>query len=209
MNFSVIAISGKAASGKTTLTNAIKRYMETNNTGMKYTYAPFAEKLKDIAKDVFSWDGDKNIYMKTEETYFSDGRNISLSEPIEDKGRMLLINIGSYFRAIRPTVWADYVSKKIIADIQNGSANNRVYLIDDLRFKNELTVLKKFGGKLTVVRINRASALDIDDQSEKDLDDYYNWDIEFDNNGPIEDVDVFAKSLIERAILCAKDSVHN
>ena len=56
---------------------------------------------------------------------------------METKDRDLLINIGTKFREIDRDVWINYVIKK--------TSDNKNYILDDLRFQNELDILVKHG----------------------------------------------------------------
>jgi len=141
----------------------------------------FAKALKEISEKYFGWGGDKKIYMKTKEGIV-EAKDVNYDfEPIPDRGRQLLINIGQAFRAIRPTIWVDYVINKIKKHSEGHKGQGHVYLIDDMRFKNELELVKTFN-KCISVRITRPSSLNIDDISENDLDDA-EFDHYIDNNG--------------------------
>ena len=65
---------------------------------------------------------------------------------METKDRDLLINIGTKFREIDPDVWINYVIKK--------TSDNKNYILDDLRFQNELDILVKHGWKIINVDVN-------------------------------------------------------
>lgn len=208
MDFVVIAISGKAQSGKTSSKESLKKLFEEKYPDYKVIVKPFAEKLKEIATNVFGWDGDKNLCYKETFTHNAYDFDTLTQELIQDEGRQLLINIGKKMREIRGTVWADYVSKQIIADIKNEVAHKKVYIIDDLRFKNELVSLSRFGAKLVTVRINRKEELNIDDISEKDLDDYSDWTYYINNNFSLESLDAMLSPVVDTAILASKTKVH-
>lgn len=182
MDFAIIAISGKAQSGKTTSKDIIKKIITKNYPDYKVVILPFAQKLKDIAEDLFGWDGDKNLYYKETVVFNTSSPDTVTHELIEDQGRQLLINLGKKMREIRSAVWADYVAKQIISDIKNDTAHKKIYIIDDLRFKNEIKSLERFGTKLITLRINRREQLTINDISEIDLDDFINWNYYINNN---------------------------
>ena len=55
---------------------------------------------------------------------------------MEKKDRKLLQQIGTYMREIDPDVWANYVVKQ--------SKKYNYVVIDDLRYKNEYDLLKKW-----------------------------------------------------------------
>ena len=74
-----IAIIGKICSGKSTIANM---FIKLND---KFKKLSFAEKVKEIAKDLFD---------------------------MNEKNRKLLQQIGTYMREIEPDVWANYIVKK-------------------------------------------------------------------------------------------------
>jgi hypothetical protein len=175
----IIALSGKAHSGKT---EAMKVLMdEAEKDGLEFINIPLAGALKQIAAEHFGWDGDKEIYFEDAEEvldgYLKDDgtldRENSIIEkfkrPIPDKGRQLLINIGDKFREIRPTIWADILIKKInTLDAQK--PNGVIYCVDDLRYKNEIAVLSQYPNTI-LARISRPDGqLNLQVKSELDLD---------------------------------------
>lgn len=208
MDFCIIAISGKAHSGKSTLSNLIKEVIGTNGYGYKIVYVPFAAKIKSIAEDLFFWDGSKEFFYKETMIFNQYEPGEEKVELIQDQGRQLLINVGQKGREIRPTVWADYVCKQILDDVKANTAHKKIYLIDDLRFKNEINSLKRFGSKLLTVRINRDKCLNIDDISEIDLDDYNEWDLKVNNNFTMDQLRLDAVKSIEMALNKSIKRVH-
>ncbi len=208
----LIVFSGKAQSGKSTSAKLLKqihdeleyerweklteeekesereikndiRYSQQS----KFQIHSFATELKNIAKNLFGWDGDKNLYYEEKEVVIDgyhkpDGsfdREASIIEKVnsavKDKGRQLLINIGQQMRWIRETVWAEYVLNKI-KEIDK-QCSDTIFVVDDLRFKNELDLMKSFHTCYSVRLTRKEGALNLDDISEKDLDnsifDYY------------------------------------
>lgn len=205
MEFLVIGISGKAQAGKGESLNAIKRIVKKYYPDFDVINRPFAAKLKEIAKDLYGWDGDKKFHY-IEHKYGDGFDETNEAWTIQDLGRQLLINIGNGNRNIRSTVWADYVQKGILEDIKLGFAHKKIYVIDDMRFKNEMDVMASFGNKFLTVRIQRDVELKLDNISEIDLDGYDGWNDVVDNNGSLEDLEdkwkTFLETHIERA--CAR-----
>ncbi len=180
MNY-VIAFSGKAQTGKTTSKNLLIDLIYKEYPNLNPFSVSFAEPLKNIANEVFNWDGDKEIYFNMDKA----------NSPIPDKGRQLLISIGGAFRAIRQSVWVDLAIEKI-KKVSDANAirypnENDVFIIDDLRFENEAKVLNEtFKGNLVLVRMVRETGIDIQDESEKSLDNYKDFNAEILNNGTKE-----------------------
>jgi hypothetical protein len=171
----LIVFSGKAQSGKSTSASLLKQIIDTkranenpdiNSNRLGDSQAQifsFAAALKHIAKEYFGWDGNKDFHTQPEiitDTFYQPAI-------IQDKGRQLLINIGKKFREIRPTIWVDYVINKIKE--ADKSANDTFFIIDDLRFQNELALAKTFHTCISI-RLQRPEQLNLNDISEIDLD---------------------------------------
>lgn len=186
MIYKVIGLSGKAQAGKTTTAETIRDIIKEIHPDAKVAIRPFAFALKEIALKYFEWKGDKGIE--------KDGRG----KVKEDKGRQLLINIGKKFRDIRPTIWADIVVNGIKREIKDGQANNKIYIIDDMRFRNELKALSEFAPDFVSMRISRPEELDIDDISETDLDAVTSWDARVQNDGTKEELKEQLENLLEQ-----------
>lgn len=199
--FAVIAFSGKSLAGKTESAKILEKLINSY-PGHKAEIVSFAEPLKKIATDIFHWSGSKEIFHK-EKIKFLNEQEIIEKTTIEDEGRQLLINIGAAFRNIRETVWVDLVCYKILSEVEDGSAAGKVYLIDDLRYRNEAKVLGNFGNKMTFVRVFRDLEQKLNIDSETDLDNFGRWDYKMDNNGDLEDL---SKSLEIVASTAIKNS---
>ncbi len=186
----LIVFSGKAGSGKSTSAKLLKQIIDEKDgfipnhgkalnilingnfhQGTRAEIHSFAAALKIIATEYFNWDGNKDFH------YDKDGL-----EPLPDKGRQLLINIGQTFRKIRPTVWVDYVINNIKKADENTS--DKFFIIDDLRFQNELALAKTFHTCISI-RLARPEQLDIKDISEVDLDGA-EFDYKITNDGDME-----------------------
>lgn len=176
----VIGISGKMQSGKTTAAQLIKKDLESRimprGNPMVVKILPFAQKLKDIAIDLYGWDGDKGIYL--------NDKGIA----IKDKGRQLLIELGRKMREIRPTIWVDYLYKKIDYLINNRSDEILVIIVDDVRYLNELEKLANFERSFRAIRIERMGIPTLNDPSETGLDNGIEWHKIFYNNSTIDDL---------------------
>lgn len=164
----VILISGYATSGKDTFSDYVIKYLPC---AKKF---PIAYDLKEIASKYFGWDGNK-----------------------DEKGRNLLIGIGSVGRAYNPYIWVDKAIKRI------KSESPPVAIVSDWRFKNEfIKVVEAFGrDSVITVRIKRNVGRILDDISEHDLDDFMDYDYIVDNNGTLEDLEGAARDFIGRLLL--------
>lgn len=160
----IIAISGKARSGKTEAAKAIA--MANPNFYM----LSFAKPLKRMAMDQFGL---------TEEDIEDKKRVITLGGK-DITVRSLLIEIGLMYRRIDPDFWV----KKLWNEAESCITFDRDIVIDDMRFKNEFYFLKAKGA--TTIRVERPGIELIDDPSEKDLDEEI-FDLSILNDGTLDD----------------------
>ena len=106
----VILISGKAEAGKTTTANIIKTFLE--ELGKKVACIPYGQYVKDTAKLIWNWDGEK-----------------------DKKGRELLQWWGTdIVRAQDPNFWVDSVVR--LAKVIDKYVD--YLIVDDCRFINEI-----------------------------------------------------------------------
>ena len=106
----VILISGKAEAGKTTTANIIKTFLE--ELGKKVACIPYGQYVKDTAKLVWNWNGEK-----------------------DKKGRELLQWWGTdIVRAQDPNFWVDSVVR--LAKVIDKYVD--YLIVDDCRFINEI-----------------------------------------------------------------------
>lgn len=169
----VILISGKAESGKTTAANILKNELE--KIGGKAAIIPYGDYVKHTAKLVYDWDGKK-----------------------DEAGRSLLQHWGTdVVRSKHENFWVDTVISlnSLIRDEFD------YMIVDDVRFKNEITRWKGDSDctwrKVISVRIERPGFENhlTEEQrnhiSETDLDSF---DL-FDANISATDVDELTESV--------------
>lgn len=184
----VIAISGKAESGKDTIAKMLKQQLEEQN--YKVMIIHFADVLKFVCRQYFDWNGEKDEY-----------------------GRTLLQQVGTEMREKNnPNMWVN-ITKELIRGI---GAEFDYVLVPDTRFKEEIEMLNEYFNCLSV-RILRKD-IDSDDiarvhvnnltdeqrahKSECDLDDY-KFDLFITNDYYIDNDsinDVTLKALCNRLI---------
>lgn len=152
----IIAISGKMGSGKTTLADALSHSFLLN--GLEIQRLKFAGPIYNCA------------------TLIQEHLKI----PVE-KDRQLLQFLGSHFKQ---KISFDFWTQQLLSQIT--SKPNTVYIIDDLRFKDEATALKNLGAFLIrldcpeeerAARVGAALFLNDKHSSELDLDDYTKFDL--------------------------------
>lgn len=170
-----ILISGKAGTGKTTLSNLL--YNILNSMNLTITQTHFAKKLKEAAVDYFNWD-----YRK------------------DEKGRKLLQRLGQVGREYNETLWVD----RVIEDTKSETFYPvNFLLIDDWRFRNELERFRQdnFFDVVPLRITGRNSTIENEELaneiSEIDLDkpDSSYWYI--DNSGTIEELTSAAFKIAE------------
>ena len=123
----VIAISGKAGSGKDT--SAVIMADILRESGKQVLITHYADLLKYICRQFFGWDGNK-----------------------DEAGRHLLQYVGTdVIRKVDPDFWVGF-----LRDILFFFEDKWDYvLIPDLRFPNELSVLRDAGFDTVHIRISR------------------------------------------------------
>jgi hypothetical protein len=129
----LIGISGKAGSGKDTTADFIIEYC--SERGILSEKLPYAKSLKNIAKDVFGWDGKK-----------------------DERGRRLLQVLGTdCARTYNNNFWLE----KWLECYQNISIKNdkrTIVFVPDVRFQNEAEQILSLGGTMINI-VGRSSDL--------------------------------------------------
>ena len=184
-----IAISGKIGAGKSTAAGIIVDYLKThdnwriNTLGIKRT--AFARKIKDLSAYVFE--------TEAEVQNSQEGKNTINSTTGLTYGQ-LQQKIGSMFREnINPDFWINILFASLHPE-------ENIYIIDDLRMRNEAAALKERGAIMIRINgdpagINMASTRDKNHPTETDLDNYDSWDIIINNDC---DIELFKEKLISK-----------
>ncbi|CAB4197051.1 hypothetical protein UFOVP1290_571 [uncultured Caudovirales phage] len=176
-----IAISGKAGSGKDTLAKLLRDHLDTDNCNTKIL--ALADPVKDIVKIMFPRTEDYILY--------GPSKNRALIVPGVFKNdapltyRKLLQEIGTEVgRSYNQSIWLNVLDYKLEMAEKNG--NIKLFVVSDVRFKNEFDHLKQCG--YTMIRIFRNLDSDLDHSSETEQnsinDDLFDYVI--DNNNSIE-----------------------
>lgn len=164
----IIAIGGKARSGKTTAATFLAAKLSGN-----CAIESFATPLKEMVLAQF---GDQVsaadlIHNKSKILTFGD-RQMTL--------RRLMIAVGDMYRAIDEDFWIN----KLLATMHGHEVDGCSHvIIDDMRLPREFEVLDSLGASL--LRVNRPGVELIDDNTETALDGhpFHSWLV---NDGPIE-----------------------
>ena len=173
----VVCISGKALAGKDSIATSLSRQL--SEKGKRVLIYHHADYLKYLCKQYFGWDGVK-----------------------DEKGRTILQHIGTdIVRTKKPTFWVDTA----IDFLKMFKENYDYVLIADCRFVNEVESYKPIF-PTTSLRIHRP---DFDNgltqeqkshASETALDDY-SFDITINCPSGLNNIDSYAKMLIEEGLV--------
>ena len=174
----IVAFGHKKGVGKNTAAKFLNTYLRCE-TSFCTQQASFADKLKEIAYQLYSWSGLKpGIFYETHRYK----KEVKLPK-LDLSPREIWIQIGNKLREIYPATWINYLIKN--------NKSNQILIISDLRFINEAKAIQDTGGLL--IKINRDVPRGFD-SAEIDLDNWTNWNLIIDNNGTFEDLN---KKVIE------------
>lgn len=148
----ILAISGKRGVGKTALANHLVKTCG-------FIKVSFAEELRRLCQTLMPFNLKDFTDPKKKEAPFGE---------YEWSPREFMIHFGEFMRFHDENYWI----KKALETMTKPDA---WYVFDDLRYKNEATILKSVGAK--IIRINRYEAenpygKNLNTPSETDLDDY-------------------------------------
>jgi len=174
----IIGVGYKKNRGKDTLCNLIKDCLHRTHPLLKVKKVGFADKLKDIAYQVYGWAGlQPGVY------YESHYR--AKEEVLPELGltpRDIWIGIGNGLREIYNPTWIHYLTKtQLRAD---------VILIKDMGFTNEAKEIRESGGLL--LQVCRDGPMSTDAR-EVELDTWTDWDCLFGNRGTLHDLNLLAE----------------
>lgn len=126
----LILVSGKAGSGKTTISDYLFHELTNKFQTLLIEYSPLAKPVKAIAENAFHWDGNK-----------------------DEKGRRLLQVIGTEAgREYNENIWVEYLENNVLS----GLFPPNFVLVDDCRFPNEIDYFaKNFVFDITTIRVKR------------------------------------------------------
>lgn len=181
----IVAIGYKKGRGKDSFANFSLNYLQSY-CNCQVRKVGFADKLKDVCHQLYSWAGLKRgVYY--EEHY--DEKEVVLPN-MGVSPRDIWIGVGNQLRAFHEGTWIDYVVKsRRQADI---------LLVKDLGFLNEALAIREAGGLLVkMVRDGEMAA----DGRETELDVWDDWDAVIDNTGTLEQLNEFAVEFCKEKLL--------
>ena len=186
-----IALSGKAKSGKDTFSLFLQNNFQINKTDIKAN--SFAKPMKQILEIMFPQANKENLFGE------SPLREAIISENLIDSNenqltyRRALTDLGAFARKYNPNVWIDCLN----FDLQK-SKYKKVYIINDLRFENELKWAKENG--FISIRIIRDESLKSNCKSETEQDGISNDEFDFiiDNNSSLNHLNEQAIEIVRK-----------
>lgn len=129
----IIGLCGSIGAGKDT----VAAYLQTQYS---YTSLPFAQKLKEVALDVF--DLDSRCVFGTQEQKAEPIDHVRDASGQPRSGRTILEMLGTEgFRSIDPDVWVKYAMRNI-----DNHRPEFTWVIPDVRFRNEFEAIRARGG---------------------------------------------------------------
>ena len=215
----IIGVSGKIGSGKDAVAKLIAKNVNTqlleqlsipiwlkyilkNKKFIHVHKKAFAYKLKCIVQfltnykmqvvDEKTFTNKVYDYTQFDKNYFVDAFGMTIGNMLQKVGT----------DAIRNNVHTNAWVEALFVDMDNMKEND-IWVITDVRFKNEANAIKERNGFLIRVngdplKIRENSTRDLNHQSEVDLDDYTEWDYVLENNGTLHDLeDTVNQDLIE------------
>lgn len=179
-----IAITGKANSGKDTLSRMLVK--ETRIVHNRYIYAKymaFADPLKEMIRIMFPDIPKKNLYGSSKlrneiiPGAFKDGNPLTI--------RQLLIDLGTEVgRKYKESVWLDNFDSRF-AEVSPGN----LVIVTDARFRNEFDHLKQLGFvMIKLTRDGNNPAINHISETGQDSIQENEFDFVINNNGTLSDL---------------------
>jgi hypothetical protein len=176
----ILAFGYKKNRGKDSVANFIQDHLSAFAPELKVVKVGFADKLKDIAFQLYGWAGLKRgVYY---ETHYEE-KEMKLPR-LDFTPRELWIGTGNKMRDVYGATWIDFVL--------NGGIKADVILIKDMGYTNEAIAIENRGGFL--YKVDRDGPLDSDPR-ETELDSWTRWAREIDNSGDLRDLHTQAKGI--------------
>ena len=172
----IIGITGKKFNGKDTVGNyLISTY--------GYKRFAFADSLKEACKCVFGLSHEQ-LYGNEKEC-IDDYWNVSPREIFQFVGTQLFRDqIGTILPHVNNDIWVHVLKKQIIEELKLNP--NQKIVITDIRFENELNMVKEING--TIVKVERCGVNNIDNHQSEIYVDSLNVNHIIYNNSTLHDL---------------------
>ncbi len=198
----IIGFAGKAASGKTTAAKFLLERQDLNIVVLPMALV-LREEVENFIRQVGAEDrvplvyGDQNdkvrVFYIDEQRALKEcpewGGFVAVNKDIQDRPGQTAVTVRrilqwwgtEYRRAQDPDYWTKAWDRKL----QDYDLTGTHVLVDDVRFVNELEIIKKNGG--IFVRIERPGFNGANDHSsENSLDHYEDWNLVIRNDGSLD-----------------------
>ena len=182
----VLAFGHQKRVGKDTFANYVVTALRLSCKARKIIKAGFADKLKDVCYQLYSWAGlmPRDFYDLPENERFKE----EVLPAIGKSPRGIWISFGNEVKnATYPNTWLDYLLK---------GSNCDVLVISDMRFPNEAHRIRHLGGK--VVKIVRPSVPHTSDAADDPLLDFDEWDEIIVNDSDLKSLYTKAEDFVQR-----------
>lgn len=175
-----IGISGKAGSGKDTLSKLLVKQLRSNDH-ISVEYVAFADPIKQIARTMFPnlsekcLTGPSKYRSEIIPGAFKDDKPLTV--------RQLLIDIGANGRNYDNNIWLnDFIHSLNVAQYKNKS----IFIVSDIRFRNEFDLLNKIN--FYKIRLFRNATIKINDPSETNQDSINDGEFDYiiNNSGTLD-----------------------
>jgi len=189
-----IAFGHRKNVGKDTAARFLTSYLKVNKRGIKIEVHGFADKLKDVCHQLYSWAGlMPGWYYEKPESRIQ--RNVVLPK-LNKSPRQIWIDFAN---AIRERTYADTWLDFLLNNSE--VKRNDVCIIKDMRFPNEADRIQQSGGLL--IKIERPGIVHVRDEADDPLENFSTWDKVFENQegnlGVLhEQIECLAKEIMPR-----------
>lgn len=187
MNKNLIGVSAKIGSGKDTFFDIVQK-----KVAVSYENKKFAFKLKQIASILTGISIEKFEEQEFKKTFLSEewNRLMYSGDPFLKNEQIEVfyqsMTVREFLQRLGTEAMRDGLHKNVWVNALLSDFNKETskWIVTDMRFKNELSAIKKNEG--VTVRINRKDCIKIDHPSETELDSE-NFDYVIENNGTLEE----------------------
>lgn len=183
----IIALCGQKGTGKDFVAGSIARQLNEQLTSKRIE---FADPIKDIVCSAFR--------LRTHQDYGNFIRSlVTLEDGTKILGKDIVKSLQLRIRESFSRQFAEKIEDEIMAykGYHPESFDNVVFIIPDLRFKEELKWLKK--NNAVIVKVVRDSSTYDPSISEPDIDDYF-CDYVVDNNGTEKETEMQIAIMLEQ-----------
>lgn len=204
----IILISGKKQSGKNTVSDMIADILDKKRD-IEIEEGSFAEILKEFLAKIIGMDSSMFEDEQFKKKSLGEEFDIVDKSGIDSKAlysnvspRFLMEYVGTELirKQWNKNIWAYGLLNKYKEIRRKYNFDNKqlVFVVSDLRFRNELEIFKKEERNLFTIRVVRDEvAQDSKSESEIDLDNYKDWDYVIHNNG----TEINLRKEVEKALL--------